>query len=171
MVPYCSCCLCLYFGSSIMLVTYFVNLGSWMTTYLGKSCSFCLPRVPFVNCRQFMYLVISLLVLMAGYGIWLYQFLIIAYLLTLVDILRKLHWFLQLLKVEPGHEKMCLTSYANKAQISLISAFVVCCLDSIISLRFYSRNFKTLASFCGCAGRFVSGLVGNARRHVCHVEA
>ena len=33
-----------------------------MTTCLGKSCSFCLPRVPFVNCRQFMYLVISLLV-------------------------------------------------------------------------------------------------------------
>ena len=32
-----------------------------MTTYLGKSCSFCLPRVPFVNCRQFMYLVVSLL--------------------------------------------------------------------------------------------------------------
>ena len=31
-----------------------------MTTYLVKSCSFCLPRVPFVNCRQFMYLVISL---------------------------------------------------------------------------------------------------------------
>ena len=50
-----------------------------MTTYLGKSCSFGLPRVPFVNCRQFMYLVISLLVLRAGYGIWLYQFLIIAY--------------------------------------------------------------------------------------------
>ena len=55
-----------------------------MTTYLGKSCSFCLPRVPFVNCRQFMYLVISLLVLRAGYGIWLYQFLIIAYLFTLL---------------------------------------------------------------------------------------
>ena len=54
-----------------------------MTTYLGKSCSFCLPRVPFVNCRQFMKLVISLLVLRAGYGIWLYQFLIIAYLFTL----------------------------------------------------------------------------------------
>ena len=31
-----------------------------MTTYLGKRCSFCLLRVPFVNCRQFMYLVISL---------------------------------------------------------------------------------------------------------------
>ena len=55
-----------------------------MTTYLGKSCSFCLPRVPFVNCRQFMYLVISLLVFRAGYGIWLYQFLIIAYLFTLL---------------------------------------------------------------------------------------
>ena len=30
-----------------------------MTTYLGKSCSFGLPRVPFVNRSQFMYLVIS----------------------------------------------------------------------------------------------------------------
>ena len=32
--------------------------------------------------------------------------------------------------------------------------------------RFYSRNFKTLASFCGCASQFVSGLVGNSQRHV-----
>ena len=24
-----------------------------MTTYLGKRCSFGLPRVPFENCRQF----------------------------------------------------------------------------------------------------------------------
>ena len=53
-----------------------------MTTCLGKSCSFGLPRVPFVNCCQFMYLVISLLVLRVGCGIWLYQFLIIAYLVT-----------------------------------------------------------------------------------------
>ena len=53
-----------------------------MTTYSGKSCSFGLPRVLFVNCRQFMYLVISLLVLRAGCGIWLYQFLIIAYRFT-----------------------------------------------------------------------------------------
>ena len=29
-----------------------------MTTYLGKSCSFGLPRVPFVNCRHFMYYVV-----------------------------------------------------------------------------------------------------------------
>ena len=28
-----------------------------MTTCLGKSCSFGLPLVPFVNCCQFMYLV------------------------------------------------------------------------------------------------------------------
>ena len=42
-----------------------------------------LPRMPFVNCCQFMYLVISLLVLRAGYRIWFYQFLIIAYLFTL----------------------------------------------------------------------------------------
>ena len=32
--------------------------------------------------------------------------------------------------------------------------------------RFYSRNLKTLASFCDCAGRFVSCLVGSSRRHV-----
>ena len=30
-----------------------------MTTCLGKSCSFGLPRVPFVNCCQFMNLIIS----------------------------------------------------------------------------------------------------------------
>ena len=50
-----------------------------MTSYLGKSCSFGLLRVPFVNCRQFMYLVFSRLVLRAGCGLSLYQFLIIAY--------------------------------------------------------------------------------------------
>ena len=42
---------------------------------------------------------------------------------------------------EPGHEKMCLMSYANNNGAdqpahprSLISAFIVRCLDSIISL-------------------------------------
>ena len=39
-----------------------------MATCLGKSCSFGLPRVPFVNCCQFMYLVISLLVLKQDLG-------------------------------------------------------------------------------------------------------
>ena len=85
-VPYCYLFLLSVF---ILWFTYYVSdifklgLGSWMTTCLGKSCSFGLPRVPFVNCCQFMYLVISLLVLRAGYGIWLCQFLIIAYLFTL----------------------------------------------------------------------------------------
>ena len=82
----CSCCPYLYFGSPIMWGTY---LSSWMTTCLGKSCSFGLPRVPFVNCGQFMYLVISLLVLRAGCGIWLYQFLIIAYLFTFLKLKEK----------------------------------------------------------------------------------
>ena len=50
----------------------------------------------------------------------------------------------------------------TKAQIS---AFVVRCLGSIMS-RFYSRNFKTLASFCSWACQFESHLVGNSRRHV-----
>ena len=54
-----------------------------MTICLGKSCSFGSLCVPFVNCCQFMYLIISLSVLRAGYGIWLYQFLIIAYLFIL----------------------------------------------------------------------------------------
>ena len=73
---------------------------------------------------------------------------------------------------EQGHEKMCLMSYANNKGAdqpvhphSLISAFVVRCLDSIISLD--SRTeISRLASLCGCAGRFVSGLVGNSRRHI-----
>ena len=48
---------------------------------------------------------------------------------------------------------------------SLISAFVVRCLDSIISLDSIAE-ISTLASFCICAGRFDSGLIGNSRRHV-----
>ena len=44
---------------------------------------------------------------------------------------------------------------------SLISAFVVHFLDSIIPLVFYIQNFKTLASFCSWAGRIESHLVGN----------
>ena len=36
MVPYCSCCLCLYFGSAIMLVTYFVNFRYLNDHLFGK---------------------------------------------------------------------------------------------------------------------------------------
>ena len=71
-----------------------LSLGSWMTTCLGKSRSFGLSRVPFVNCCLFLYLVIFLLVLRAGYRIWLYQFLVIAYLFTLLRIIISLLWIL-----------------------------------------------------------------------------
>ena len=33
-----------------------------MTTCLGESCSFGLPRMPFVNCCRFGYLLVSLMV-------------------------------------------------------------------------------------------------------------
>ena len=36
MVPYCSCCLCLYFDSSIMLVTCFVNFRQLNDRLFGK---------------------------------------------------------------------------------------------------------------------------------------
>ena len=53
-----------------------------------------------------------------------------------------------------GHEKMCLMSYANnkgadqtKHPRSLISAFVVRCLDRIISVDSIAE-ISRLASFC-----------------------
>ena len=63
---------------------------------------------------------------------------------------------------EPGHEKMCLKSYANKKGAdqpahlrSLISSFVVRCLDSIISLdsiteisRLQLASVAVQAGFC-----------------------
>ena len=51
---------------------------------------------------------------------------------------------------------------------SLISAFAVHCLDSMIPLVSISKNVKPLASFCGCAGRFVSYLVGNPKGRFSH---
>ena len=72
---------------------------------------------------------------------------------------------------EPCHEKPCLCHMrTTKAPIS---TFVVHCVDSIIS-SFYIRNFKPLASFCGCAGQFESSLVENPEdrfsRDVAHVR-
>ena len=58
-------------------------LGGWVANCLRGGCSFGLLRVPFVGCRRFVCSVVSLLVLRAGCGIWLYQFLIIAYHFTL----------------------------------------------------------------------------------------
>ena len=110
-----------------------------MTTYLGKSCSFGLPRVPFVNCRQFMYLVISLLVLRAGCGIWLYQFLIIAYLFTL--------------KIRPRSPKVIDSGrgqfFRSKRCVSLEDSPQTAHSCSLISLhgshwpKFFMQNLKT----------------------------
>ena len=56
---------------------------------------------------------------------------------------------------EPCHEKTCRMPYANNKGAdqpaqprSLISTFVVRCLDSIIAMFVTSKNFNTLASLC-----------------------
>ena len=82
-------CPYLYFGSPIMWVTY---LGSWMTTWLGKSSSFGLPRVPFVNRCEFMYLVTSHLFWGQDMGSDCIIFLIIAYLLTWETVIGTIFW-------------------------------------------------------------------------------
>ena len=113
-----------------------------MTTYLGKSCSFCLPWVPFVNCRQFVCLVISLLVLRAGYGIWLYQFLIIAYLFYFVITLCTVYDYkegkISVLLVE-------FTPYANShtyydcylSEILYVKMLCIICITNISNLYLY----------------------------------
>ena len=71
---------------------------------------------------------------------------------------------------EPHHEKKRIFAYAKtKAQISsgqLISAVV---LSTWIVQ--YSQNFKSLACFCDCTGRFVLDLVGNPEDSFSRVAA
>ena len=75
---------------NIFAVIFFNILHIWLGSKIpvDRGCHVCTRRrgedsvKPFVNCSQFMYLVISLLGLRAGFEIWLYQFLIIAYLFT-----------------------------------------------------------------------------------------
>ena len=73
---------------------------------------------------------------------------------------------------EPGHAKMWLMLYANNKgadqpahPCSLISTFVVRCLDSIISL-VSSSNFKILARLRSWAGWFECYLVANSWRYI-----
>ena len=81
-----------------------------------------------------------------------------------------LWWFY--VTCEPGHEKVCLMSYANNKGADqpahlrrLISAFVFRCLDSIISLDSIAEISRLwLASVAAQVG--LSGLVGNSRRQV-----
>ena len=72
---------------------------------------------------------------------------------------------------EPGREKICLMSYANNKGAdqpahpsSLISAFIVRCLDSIISLNSISEISRLLLA--SVAGWFVTTLVRNSWRHI-----
>ena len=74
---------------------------------------------------------------------------------------------------EPVHVKTYVMSYANKKcagqpahSRSLVSAFVVRCLVSIISLDSIVEISRVELASLSCAGQFVSGLVGNSRRHV-----
>ena len=69
-------------------------------------------------------------------------------------------------------KKKKLSAYAKtKAQISfavaakLISAFVFTTRIVQFLLYLNAQNFKILALFCDCTGRFVSGLVGNPEDH------
>ena len=54
---------------------------------------------------------------------------------------------------------------------SLISTFVVRCLDSIIPLVSLSENFKPLPRFCDCADWFESTLVANPKDRFSRDEA
>ena len=71
----------------VVMVEAIKHLGKYISCIWHCGCektaiymcqnSILILYVPFVNCCQFMYLIISLL--LAGHWIWLYQFLIIAY--------------------------------------------------------------------------------------------
>ena len=73
-----------------------------------------------------------------------------------------------------GPRENVFMSYANNKGAdqpahprSLISAFVVRCLDSVMSLVSVTKmSSRVLASFCSWAGQFESDLVGNSRRQV-----
>ena len=126
-----------------------------MTTYLGKSCSFGLPRVPLVNCRQFMYLVISLLVLRAGCGIWLYQFLIIAYLFTLLVIIFEIFYDF------PEFIRIIFFSISNND----CNVLALCCLSFFLN-NFYivslgNRNALEILYHFDCERPFVPSHVKN----------
>ena len=68
---------------------------------------------------------------------------------------------------------MCLMSHANNKGAdqpahprSLISAFVVRCFDSIISLDSIAEISRLCLAAVAAQTGFLSGLVGNSRRHV-----
>ena len=79
-----------------------------------------------LNCCQFMYLVISLLVLRAGCGIWLFQFLIIAYHFTF-----KIRWNTPK-KSAKQHKKIKIFFKITK---TILESFgLACWLDVTVSI-------------------------------------
>ena len=131
-----------------------------MTTCLGKSCCFGLPRVPFVNCCQCMYLVISLLVLLAEYGIWLYQFLFIAYLFTLT-LSSSVLFSSRLLFIADLYSETCPHIFIQRLQ-SLILAW-------LCTLAFTSQEWNVVAALfmllclCFTALRHILGHFGRGQ--------
>ena len=72
---------------------------------------------------------------------------------------------------EPRHEKICCCHMqTTKAQISLISTFIIGCLDSIVPLVSIYK-FKPPASLCSWASQFESTLVGNPEDRFSRDEA
>ena len=74
---------------------------------------------------------------------------------------------------EPGHEKTCLMSYANNKGAdqpahprSLISTFVVRCLDSVMSLVSVTKISSLMLVSEAVQANLSLDLVGNSRRHV-----
>ena len=78
----------------------------------------------------------------------------------------------------PRREKTCLREFGNNTGTdqpahprSLISAFVVRFLESIIIYTCYERSFDFLASRCSLAGWFESHFFGNPEDRFCRFEA
>ena len=121
MVPVCYLFL---LSVSILWFSYYVSdifwlgLGGWVAACLGGGCSFGLSRGLFVNCCRFVYLVVSLLVLRAGYEIWLSRFLIIAYLFTFLHMLDK-----RLLNMSSSENKNIIIIILYHSMLGLLFSF------------------------------------------------
>ena len=102
--------------------------------------------MPFVNCCQFMYLVISLLVLRAGCGIWVYQFLIIAYLFTLPQmrsfVCKHFHpnWFRVVFQFCDGHMRNVFIDEQHDPATMDISVFSIYTIWANFREEFWSCN-------------------------------
>ena len=79
---------------------------------------------------------------------------------------------------EPGHEKMCLMSYANNKgadqpvhPCSLISAFVVRCLDSVMSLVSVTKISSLMLAFVAAQAGLCLAWSETPKDTFCHDEA